>query len=180
MITAAPFGDIMQKQGDVKFIPQVNLMHRQRRHRRDLRQAAGFDPVQNTHGKDSMLIHRVTVIHIKLHHRDDAAEIRQKFPQKPRIIHQAQHPFWILSAGHHIDEHLVMLGVFAESRIDPAQIGVQFAQRMGVDIKAVLLGNLKHLDHQFRMIFEFKIRRNVEPPRFHDKRFGRLPPPPKR
>ncbi len=51
-------------------------MNRQRCYGCNLRQSTGFNPVQNTHGKDGMLIDRVTVIHIKLHHRDDAAKVR--------------------------------------------------------------------------------------------------------
>ena len=88
MITTTPLGDIMQQQRNAELPPQGNFLDRRCRHGSNISQRAGFDTVQNTHGKDGMLINGVTVVHIELHHRDDTPEIRHEFADKAAFIHQ--------------------------------------------------------------------------------------------
>jgi hypothetical protein len=42
-----------------------------------------------------VLIHGVVVIHIELHLRDDAAELRQELSEHAGFVHQAQRRAWV-------------------------------------------------------------------------------------
>ena len=62
-----------------------------------------------------MLIHRIVVIHVKLHHRHDAPEIRDEPAQHTRLIHAAQGGFRIVPAAQNLQENLV--GFFIRTQI---------------------------------------------------------------
>ena len=49
-----------------------------------------FDLGQVGDALDDVLVHRVVVVHVELHHRDDAAELRNEPAQHLRFVHQTQ------------------------------------------------------------------------------------------
>ena len=65
-------------------------------------QRAGFDLMHHADHLDGVLIHCIAVIHIKLHHPDNAPEIRQQLAQIAGFIHQAKHPHRAGRAGQNL------------------------------------------------------------------------------
>ncbi|CAI8208949.1 MAG: Uncharacterised protein [SAR116 cluster bacterium] len=96
VITTPPFGDIMQQGGNEKGPPGFDFRHNGAGNRCGFSQLACFDIVQDADHLDGVLVDGKAVIHVKLHHRHDAPEIRQISSQHTAFIHQAQNPFGIM------------------------------------------------------------------------------------
>ena len=60
-----------------------------------LRELAALDLRQNADGADQMLVHRIVMIHVELHHRHDAAELRNEAAEHAGLVHHAQNDFRI-------------------------------------------------------------------------------------
>ena len=96
MIPAAPLGDIVQQHGHIEHAPRHHLTQDHSGERMVFPKHALFDACQQADGADAMLIHRIMVVHIELHLRHDATEIRYKASEHCRLIHPAQHRFRVL------------------------------------------------------------------------------------
>ena len=57
------------------------------------RQVARFKRSQHANCADQMFVHRVVMIHVELHHRDDFAELGHEASQHTRLVHHAQNSF---------------------------------------------------------------------------------------
>ena len=64
-------------------------------------------------GADQMLVHRVVVVHVELHQRDELAEFRHEAAQHAGLVHQPQGAFGIVVRGQHLQEDAVGLGIAA-------------------------------------------------------------------
>ena len=57
------------------------------------RLAAALDLLEEADTADQMLVDRIVMIHVELHHRDDTTELGNKFPEKTRLVHPAKNNF---------------------------------------------------------------------------------------
>ena len=58
-----------------------------------------------------MLVHRVVVVHVELHHRDDLAEIGDEPAEHAGLVHAPEIEFRIAVRGQDVEEQPVGLGV---------------------------------------------------------------------
>ena len=78
VILGAALGDIVEEQRHIEQ-PRVVERGQQLMGQRQLRaQAAIGDLGHDADGADQMLVHRVVVVHVELHQRDDLAELRHE------------------------------------------------------------------------------------------------------
>ncbi len=70
-----------------------------------------------------MFVHRVVVVHVELHHRDDGREFGDECGQHPQFVHPSQRPFGIAVLQQQIKEDPPRLFVVAQVFVDPVQIG---------------------------------------------------------
>src|ERR671928_170124 len=73
---------------------------------------------QDADGADEVLVHRVVVVHVELHHRNDAAEIRDETAEHAGLVHAPQHHFRRVLRRDDVEEELVRLKVITEARPD--------------------------------------------------------------
>ena len=62
-----------------------------------------------------MLVHRVVVVHVELHHRHDAAEIGDEAAEHAGLVHAAQHDLGRVARGQDLEEQPVGLRVVAQA-----------------------------------------------------------------
>ena len=78
--------------------------------RGNIGQLALFNFAHNANRTQTMLIHCIAVIHIKLHHPHNAPEIRHINTQPAGFIHQAQNALGIAFAADKLQENFMGLG----------------------------------------------------------------------
>jgi hypothetical protein len=96
VITAAPFGDIVQQCREVERAARLDRRHDLGRDRQFLFQLAGLDLVQDADREQRVLVDGIDMVHVVLHLRDDAAEIRDKASEHAGFVHASQRSFRIL------------------------------------------------------------------------------------
>ena len=90
MIFRAPLAHVMQEQRDVKSHASVDGRDDFAGDGMVFRQPAGIDIGENADGAQQVLIHGVVMIHIELHHRDNAAKIGDEAAQNASLVHHPQ------------------------------------------------------------------------------------------
>ena len=121
-----------------------------------LLQLALVDPAQQADCADRMLVHRIMVVHIELHLRDDAAEIGHEAAEDARLVHPAQHQFGIAGRRQHIEEEGVGARIAAVP-VDQLGIALGRAHRERVNLDAVQVGELEDLDQPHRVFGEIVV-----------------------
>jgi hypothetical protein len=72
-----------------------------------------LDLAHHADGADQVLVHRVVVVHVELHHRDDLAEIRHEAAEHAGLVHAAQDALGFAVRGQDFEEQAVGLPVVA-------------------------------------------------------------------
>ena len=85
--------DVVQKGCHIERAAALERWKKYRRKGMVLRQSPLLKGRQYANSADEMLVHRVVVIHVELHHRHDLAEFRNEAAQYARLIHHAQQSF---------------------------------------------------------------------------------------
>ena len=70
-----------------------------------------------------MLVDRVVVVHVELHHRDDRFEFRQEGRQHPQLVHPPQGAIRIAVFEHQTKEDPHRFGVAAHVVVDQVEVG---------------------------------------------------------
>jgi hypothetical protein len=92
MVLRAALGDVMQQHGDVErsrsSTPGISL----------LASGCSSSPCPDRSGQhidaaQQMLVDRIVVIHVELHHRDDLAELRDEAAEHAGLVHPPQDQF---------------------------------------------------------------------------------------
>ncbi len=65
---------------------------------RELVVAAALDVDEHADAAQQMLVHRVVVVHVELHHRHDAAEVGDEAAEHAGLVHPPQHDLGVLFA----------------------------------------------------------------------------------
>ncbi len=121
MILLAALGDVMQQQGHIKRAAMRDGRHDFAGQRQFGRALAQFHRGQFAQRAQQMLVHRIVVVHVELHHRDDAAEIGDEAAEHAGFVHQPQGAFARLRRGEDLDEQPVGFRVGAQFRVDARQ-----------------------------------------------------------
>ena len=82
---------------------------------------------------DDVLVDRVVVVHVELHHRHDAAELGDEGTEDADLVHQPQRPLGVMVAEQQVQEDAVGLGRGAHGVVDQLEARGDPAQRVGVD-----------------------------------------------
>jgi hypothetical protein len=152
MILGAPLGDVVQEQRDVDQIPVLreNGAH-QIVGERVFGVLSPFDFGQDADAAQQMLIHRVVMIHIELHHRHDAPEIGDEAAEHADLVHAAQHDLGVVLRGQDFVEHVVGLRVGAQMLVDQPQRARRRPHRVRVKSETVPLREAENANEVFRV-----------------------------
>ena len=93
---------------------------------------AALDVGQHADGAQQVLVDRVVVVHVELHHRDDAAELGDEAAEHAGLVHAPQRRLGVALPSQQLEEDAVGLGVVAQLVVDQAQRAAQQADGVGM------------------------------------------------
>src|SRR5262245_10947579 len=102
------------------------------------------------------------MIHVELHHRHDAAEIRDEAAEYAGLIHATQRRFRVLLRAQKLEKDAVGLGVVAQAIVDKAQRAAQQTHGVGVKEGVDLLRGRKKSDQVDGIALEEVLVRDIE------------------
>ena len=147
-------GDVVQEQRDVeqRAVLGQDLLH-QIVGEREFIGAAALDVGEHADAAQQMLVHRVVVVHVELHHRDDAAERAHEAAEHAGFVHPPQHDLGVVR-GQDFEEQPVGLGIVPQLRVDQPERLVGEPHRVRVQHQVVLLRETEHPDQVDRIARE--------------------------
>jgi hypothetical protein len=156
-------GDVVQEQRDPKHraMLRTDRLH-QFAGQRECRILAVLDFVEHADAAQQMLIHRVVVVHIELHHRHDAAERLYEGAEHAGLVHPPQHGLGVVLRGQNLQEQAVRFFVFAHFLVDQLQRACGDVHRLRVHREVVLLRQIKQPDQIDRVAPEYVGAGNVD------------------
>ena len=110
------------------------------RQRMQLLAVAVLDLRKHADAAQQMLVDRIVVIHVELHHRDDLAEIGDELAEQAGLVHAPQVELGIAVRGQDVEEEPVGLGIAAQVLVDQAERAREQLQRVGVIFQPVPVG----------------------------------------
>src|SRR3984957_20970219 len=113
MVGPPTFGDVMQERCEIKLGAMRDLRHDLGGERQFLAKSSGFDRAEFADRANEMLIDRVMVVHRKLHHANDAAEVRDEPAEHAGFIHATKRDFGGVSRRKGLEKKAVRLLVLA-------------------------------------------------------------------
>ncbi len=147
MILDPALGDVVQEQRDVK---QLAVARLDRSHQLagelGVLGAAGLDLGQHADAAHEMLVHRIVMIHVELHHRHDAAECRHEVAEHAGLVHPPQHGLAVVLRGQDLEEQPVCLLVLAQLLIDQLERARRHVHGVGMQRQIVFLREVEHAD----------------------------------
>ena len=154
MILGPALGDVVQQRGDVdhRAVLGADLAH-QVAGDDEFVVAAAFDLLQVADAAQQMLVHRVVVVHVELHHRHDLAEGANEMAEHAGLVHAPQHDFGVVR-GQDFHEQPVGFRILAQLRVDELQRARHRAHRVGVKGEIVLLREAEDPDQVDRVVLE--------------------------
>ena len=155
MVLDAALGDVVEEQRHVQHdaMARLNGAH-QLVGERIFGIVAALDLGEDAEAAQQVLVHRVVMIHVELHHRDDAAEIRHEAPEHAGLVHAPQHDLDVVLAGQHGEEQPVGLLVLTQVLVDQLERSRRGAHGVGMKDQAVALREIEHPDQVDRIALE--------------------------
>ena len=119
VVLGPALGDVMQKQREVenRAVLRPDLVH-QLVGERCVLAVAALDFRQHADAAQQVLVHRVVVVHVELHHRHDFAEGRHEAAEHAGLVHAPQHGLGIVLRRQDLEEQRVGFGVVAKIGVD--------------------------------------------------------------
>jgi hypothetical protein len=156
-------GDVVQEQRDVEqlAVPGLNGPH-QLVGELGVLGAAGFDVGQHADAAQQMLVHRIVVVHIELHHRDDTAEGRHEAAEHAGLIHAPQHGLGVVLRGEDLEEQPVRLLVLAKLLVDQLERAGGDVHGVRVERQIVFLRQMEDADQVDRIALEDVLAGDVD------------------
>ena len=114
MILDAPLGDVVQEQRDIEQLAMPGWMVRMSSLADCVlaaRRARCRTARRCTH---QMLVHRVVVVHVELHHRHDPAELGDETAEHAGLVHAPQDGFGGVLRCQDLQEQPIGLGIVAQ------------------------------------------------------------------
>ena len=136
MVLDAALGDVVQEHRDVEdfavtgpdFVDQLVG-------ERHLLVAATLDFGQYADAAQQVLVHRIVVVHVELHHRHDLAEGAHELAEHAGFVHPPQHLFRVVLRGEDIQEQRVGFLIGAQLGVDQLERTGDGAHGVGVDAR---------------------------------------------
>ena len=155
MILDPALGDVVQEQRDVEQLamPRLNCSH-QLVGELGVLGAAGIDVGEHADAAQQMLVHRIVVIHVELHHRDDAAEGAHEAAEHAGLVHPPQHGLGVVLRGQDFEEEPVRLLVLAHRLVDELERAGRDMHGVGMEREIVFLREMKDADQVDRVALE--------------------------
>ena len=157
-----PLGDVVQEGGDVK---RPSGFQRGQNFRGDgmvVGAAPMLDIGQNADRAHQMLVHRIVMIHVELHHRDDAAEGRHKTAEHAGLVHAPQGNFGISRAGQKFQEQPVGFLISAQLFVDQLQRGPHQPKSVRMKQNIIFLAQPEQPDEIDRVLFEHPVMGHID------------------
>ena len=125
MVLGATLGDVVQEGGHVEDAPVLDGLDDGGRQRVRLGRHAVLDVGQHADGADQVLVHRVVVVHVELHHRHDLAEVGHEAAEHAGLVHAPQGRLGVLVGAQHLQKDAVGLRIVAQLVVDEPQRAAQ-------------------------------------------------------
>ena len=154
MVLGTAFGDVVQEHRHVKRAAVLDGVDDAVRERVLFLDAPGVDVGEHADRADQVLVDRVVVIHVELHHRHDAPEIGHEAAEHARLVHAPQHHFGRVARGEDIQEQLVRLRIVAHGLTDELERTRGEARGVGMDRQVVAVGQPEQADQVDRITLE--------------------------
>ena len=110
VVLLAPLSDVVQQERRVEDLSVDASFQDAACHRQFLDQFAAFDPCQVRDALDGVLVHRVVVVHVELHHRHDGLEFRNKCREHAEFVHAPERSLGVPVFKKRIEENPVCFG----------------------------------------------------------------------
>ncbi len=94
---------------------------------------AEFNLAEVPDALDGVFVHRVVMVHVELHHRDDGFKFRDKSGQNTKFVHPPQGAFRVAVFEHQVDKDALRLFRFAHVLVDQVKVGADEPHRIGMD-----------------------------------------------
>ncbi len=173
MVLDPSLGDVMQEQ---RHVQQRAVLGLYRAHQlggeRRIFGAAGLDLGQNADAAQEMLVDRIVVIHVELHHRHNAAEGANELAEHAGLVHAAEHGLGIVPGREDLEEQPVGLFVLTQSVVDQMERMPDGAHRIRMECEIVLLREMENADQVDRIALEYVLIRNHDPVVVDDEILG--------
>ena len=97
-------------------------------------------------GADQVLVHRVVVVHVELHQRDDLAELGHELAEHAALVHLPQDALDGLRRGQDLEEPGVGLGIVPHIVADQPQRAGDLLDRVGMEQQVLPAGDEEDAD----------------------------------
>ena len=154
MILHPALGDVVQEHRDVEHGAVGDRRQHLLRQRMLDQAAPALDVGEDADRADQVLVHRIRMVHIELHQRDDAAELGNEAAEHAGLVHEPQHHCWRAVRGQDRKEEPVGLGIEAHGGVDPCQAHRHEPHRVGVDRQPALVRHGEEADEVDRIAGE--------------------------
>mgnify|MGYP006915173993 CR=1 FL=1 len=172
MVTLGALGDVVQQHRDVERLAGLDLVDQLVGERVLVLQEAALDLGDVADRPDEMLVHRVMVVHVELHQRDDAAEGWHEAAEHAAFVHPSELRLRICARRQHLEEQPVRFRIGPELVVDQVQRPGHRLQRVGVDVHGLFVGEPEEPQQVHRIAREDVRPVDVQPPAL-DEEAGR-------
>ena len=146
MIAGQALGDVVQQHRAIQHLARLDALDDVGRERMLVLQLAALDGGHIADRADQMLVHRVVVVHVELHQRDDAAEFGHEAAEHAGLVHPPQRALGIAARGQDFQEQPVGLRIVAHIVVDQVERAGDGAQRVGMNVHALGVGDVEDAD----------------------------------
>ncbi len=160
MLAAAALRDVVEQKAQIEHAARQHLVDDLAGQGMIFAQEPALDAREDADGADRVLVHRVHVIHVVLHLRDDAAEIGNEAAEHAGLVEPPQRGLRPLGRGQHLEEQAVGLGVGAQARIHQLQVPRDELERIGMDVEVALVRQVKQAQQIDGIALERILRRD--------------------
>ena len=155
-------GDVVEEQRDVEGAAVLDGADDLVRQRVLVARPSRVDLGERADAAHQVLVHRVVVVHVELHHRHDAPEIGDEAAEHPGLVHQPQHRLGRVARGQDVEEQPVRLSVGAKRGADQAERALGEPARVRVDRQVVTVGQREQADEVDRVALEGVVAADVD------------------
>ena len=163
MILDAALGDVVQEQRDAEHGIMLRLDGLdQIAGEAEFRILAARDLIEHADAADQMLVHRIVVIHVELHHRHDPAEGMDESAEHAGFVHPPQHDLGGVLRCQDFQEQPVGFLVLAHLLADELERMRDDPHRFRVESEIVLLRQMENPDQVDRIAAEHVGARDID------------------
>jgi hypothetical protein len=154
VILGPALGDIVQEERDIEDDAVLDGGQDLARQRVAVGLLAALDLGELADRAEEMLVDRVVMIHVELHHRDDAAEIRHEASEHAGLVHPPEHQLRLVSGGEDFQKQAVRFRVVPKRVIDEAERARHLLHGVGVEGEVRLVRKMEDADEVDRVALE--------------------------